>query len=144
MTSTDKLPDYNDETVDRMEVKFVGVGTGFTGLDVRPMPMELDEEAWFVMHVKASESASHKRDPKTGELIRIQRLHAEDMAPIGREIAGKALQQWAAEIERIKAEIEGQTSIDDELAAQEREAHDADAEPAEVAADAAARVRAGK
>lgn len=137
------IPDFNGEEVDRVAIKFTGVGTGFTGLDVRPIVMELDDEAYFIVKASAAESASHFRDKKH-KLVRLQRVRAEDMAPIDAATAQKALRSYAQEIEKIKAETMGQTSIDDELAASEREAKDGSAPAAEVAKDSADRVKRGQ
>jgi hypothetical protein len=137
------LPDFNGEPVHRTAIKFTGVGTGFTGLDVRPVVMELDDEAHFVVRVKAAESASHFRD-KNDQLVRMQRVHAEDMAPIDEASAQKVLAEYADEIKRRKAEVDGQLMLSDEAEAAERESADATADPADVAQDAADRVRAGQ
>lgn len=140
---TDKLPDYHGEPVDRMQIKFSGVGTGFTGLDVKPLVMELDDEAFFIVRVKAGESASHFRDKKD-RLVRLQRVHAEDMAPIDREQAQQALQSYAQEIKRLKAESSGQMALDAENEAAEREARDGTDSPQEIAGAAAKRAKAPK
>lgn len=114
MTATDRatLPDFQGEPVHRTAIKFTGVGTGFTGLDVRPVVMELDDEAYFVVRVKAAESASHLRD-KHDQLVRMQRVHAEEMAPIDKESADKVLAEYAAQIKAAKAANEGQLSFGD-------------------------------
>lgn len=137
---TNELPDHKGEKVTHAAIKFTGVGTGFEGLDVRPVVMELDDQAYFVIRVTAAESASHKRNQR-GELVRLQRVKAEDMAPISRDLAQKVLQEYAAAIEKAKAELDGQTSIEDELAAQEREARDETDSPSEIAASAAKRAK---
>lgn len=152
-----KLPDFNDEPVVSTAIKFTGVGTGFTGIEVRPIVMELDDIAYFVVKVRAAESASHYRD-KNGSLVRMQRVHAEDMAPISEEVAQQALLAYVREIEKAKAEIDGQGELfrDDadhyqgrsgvhpdraaEDAALEAEALDETGSPEEVAQAAKARV----
>lgn len=131
-----KLPDFNGEEVVRTEIKFTGVGTGFTGLDVRPVVMELDDEAYFVVKVKAAESASHYRD-KNELLVRLQRVHAESMAPIDKATADRVLAEYAADVKKRKAEVDGQLSLDGEQAALDAEKHDDDGTPAaDVAASA--------
>lgn len=135
--TTDKLPDYNDEPVARMAIKFTGAGTGFNGLDVRPIVMELDD---FVVRAKAAESPSHFRDKKDA-LVRMQRLHIEEMAPIGSEVAVKAMREWAQEVKRIKAEKQGQDQLFAEKEAEAAEEMDKTRSPAEVAAGAKQRVK---
>lgn len=126
MTATKEdvtLPDFNGEQVHRTAIKFTGVGTGFTGLDVRPFVMELDDEAYFVVRVRAAESPSHMRD-KNNMLVRMQRVHAEDMAPIDQKSAEKVLAEYSAAIKRAQAEKNGQLALDAEHEAEEREAND--------------------
>jgi hypothetical protein len=125
MTQTEPttLPDFQGEPVHRTAIKFIGIGTGFTGLDVRPVVMELDDEAYFVVRVKAAESASHLRD-KHDLLVRMQRVHAEDMAPIDRDSAEKVLADYANQIKAAKAAADGQLMLDAEAEAEAREAND--------------------
>lgn len=141
-TSADKLPPYNGEPVDRMSVKFIGAGTGFNGLDIRPIVMDLDDEAHFVVRVKVTESPSHLRD-KDDALVRMQRLHIVEMAPLSDDLAVGALQKYAQEIERIKAENDGQLALDDEAAALAREAADLTDSPADIASAAKQRAESG-
>lgn len=136
------IPDFNGEPVDRTQVKFTGVGTGFTGLDVRPVVMEMDDVAYFIAKASAAESASHLRDRK-GKLVRLQRLHADEMAPIDQATAQKALKAYAQEIERIKTELDGQTALDLEHAAEAREQLDETGAPGQVAQAAKRRVENG-
>lgn len=138
--NVDKLPDYKGESVARAEIKFAGAGTGFTGLDVRPVVMDLDDEMFFVVRVRAAESPSHLRD-KNELLVRLQRLHIEEMAPVSDDIAAKALRDYAAEIEEIKSRMDGQMSLDEIAAAEDRERRDETDTPAEIAAAAAERVK---
>jgi hypothetical protein len=140
MTTTDKLPEYNGEHVSRAQIKITGAGTGFSGLDVRPIVMDLDDEMYLVVRVRAAESPSHFRDGNE-LLVRMQRLHIEEMAPVSDEIAGNALKEYAAEIERIKQEMDGQEQLFAEQEAEAREAADGTDSPAEIAADAAARAK---
>lgn len=155
-----QLPDFNGEPVTSTSIKFTGVGTGFTGLEVRPIVMEMDDVAFFVVKVKAAESASHLRD-KNGHLVRLQRVRAEDMAPISEEVAQEALAAYAREIEGAKASADGQDGLFDpaagfqgrtgignapsaaEVAAADAEALDEVGSPGEVAQAAADRVNGG-
>lgn len=142
MTATTErptLPDFNGEPVDHTAIKFTGVGTGFNGLDVRPVVMELDDQAYFVVRVRAAESASHYRD-KNDQLVRLQRVRAEDMAPIDEETAQRVLREYAEDVQRRKDQIDSQLSFDEEAAAVEREQLDQDGTPGEIADAAKNRV----
>src|SRR4051812_16449662 len=139
-TANDKLPDYNGEHVSRMQIKVTGAGTGFSGLDVRPVVMDLDEEMYLVVRVRAAESPSHLRD-SNDLLVRMQRLHIEEMAPVSDDVASDALKAYAKEIEEIKRQLDGQMSLDDEAAAKAREELDVTGTPEEIAAAAGQRAK---
>ena len=79
--------------------------------------MPTDEEP------KAAESASHLRD-KHDLLVRMQRVHAEDMAPIDKDSAEKVLADYANQIKAAKAAADGQLMLDAEADAEAREAQD--------------------
>lgn len=115
---TTELPDYEGEKVSRVALKITGAGTGLSdSLAVQPIVMDLDDDAYFVIRVKANESASHYRD-KNGLLVRLNRVHTESMAPIDRDSAEKVLAEYADVVMRKKAEAVNQTFIgedDDEV-----------------------------
>lgn len=135
-----EIPAFNGEDVDRTQVKFTGIGTGFTGIDVRPVVMEMDDVAYFIVKVSAAESASHFRDAKR-KLVRLQRLHADEMVPIDEGTAQKAIRSYAQQIERVKRELNGQLALDDEAAAEAREQLDEEGTPVEIAQAAHDRVK---
>lgn len=107
---TDVIPAYQGEHVSRVQIKTVGAGTGFNGLDVKPIIMDLDDEIYCVVKFRAAESPSHLRD-KHDLLVRMQRVHIDEIAPVSDKIAVKALRDYAQEIERLKAEADGQDEI---------------------------------
>lgn len=130
--TTPKLPDHNGEPVHKSQMKFTGVGTGFTGLDVAPIFMDLDEVGYFVMKASATESPSARRD-NNENLFWLNRLGVESVAPIDQETAEKALQQYAQQIEERKAALEGQEQLFAEQEAEEREQADETDSPADIA-----------
>lgn len=140
-----ELPDYNGEHVSRTSVKFTGAGTGYNGLDVKPLVMDLDDEMYLVMRVRAAESPSHFRD-KNDLLVRMQRLHIEEMAPVSDGVAVKALQTHAREVDELKKSLAGQEPLPtaDEDAAADRERRDETDSPSEIAGAAAERAKRGR
>jgi hypothetical protein len=137
---TNVLPDHNGEAVTKAQIKFSGVGTGFTGLDTKPIYMDLDDIGYFVMKASAVESPSAKRDGK-GVPFWLNRLGVEVVAPISKDLAEKALQDYAAEIERAKEEADGQSQLFAEHEAEAREQLDQDGTPADIADAAAQRAK---
>lgn len=125
MTATKKptLPDHNGETVDAAKIKFGGLGTGFAGLDVQPIFMDLDDVGYFVMKAKSTASPSAERTPK-GELFWMNRLSAEMMAPIDKDTAERVLSEYAEEVARRRDEVDGQMRLDAEHEAEARERAD--------------------
>lgn len=142
MTATKpNLPDHNGEPVDGAQIKFSGLGTGFNGLDVDPIYMELDDSEYFVMKATAGESPSAKRTKK-GELVWLNRLTVDSMAPIDQETAERVLSEHAEKVQRRRDEIDGQLRLTEEAAALDREARDETDSPQQIAADAAERAKA--
>lgn len=136
---TTDLPDHNGEPVESAQIKFTGLGTGFDGLDVQPVFMDIDDVRYFVVKAKASESPSAKRTKK-GELIWLNRVTVESMAPFDQATAEKALAEYAGEIKRMRTEMKGQLSLTAEADAVAAERLDQTGTPAEVAQAAKDRV----
>lgn len=124
MTATKPtLPDHNGEPVIGAQIKFTGLGTGFQGLDVDPVYVDLDETVYFVGKATAKESPSVRRD-NHGDSLWLNRLTVDSMAPIDRATAERVLSEYAAEVERKRNEVEGQMMLQAEKAAEERERAD--------------------
>lgn len=138
--TTDKLPDFEGQTVSYASIKISGTATGFSeGLKIAPVVLHNGDDVFFV--VRATVAAIDHPLDKDELTFRRHDLKIVDMAPVGEDIATKAIQEWAAEIERVKAEMDGQMSLDDEAAAREREAADATDSPAKIAEAAAERAK---
>lgn len=124
MTATKPtLPDHNGEPVIGAQIKFTGLGTGFNGLDVEPIFMDLHDSRYFVLKATAKESPSAKEDSH-GELLWLNRLTVESMAPIDHQTAERVLTEYTADVERKRKEIENQESLFKEQEALERERAD--------------------
>lgn len=131
-----KLPDFEGREVSRASVKFSGVGTGLSdGLSVAPMALDPGEEAFFVIRVRCT-GVSHDED-KHELLVRNHKLNTVDMAPIDEPAAQHALTAYTDSVQRKKAEIEGQLSLDGEQEALDAEGHDGDGTPPAEVAEAA-------
>lgn len=139
-TATNRLPVFEGSSVDRASVKISGSGTGLSeGLRVRPIAYDIGEEGFFVVRVRCA-GVEHKED-KDELIVREHKFHIEEMAPISDTIAGKALQDYAREVEKAKSELDGQADLFEEEAALDREARDATDSPAEIAKAAADRAK---
>lgn len=140
--STDKLPSFEGDQPEYSVVKFSGTATGFSdGLKVAPVALHKGDVAYFVL--KATVTGVDHHDDKDGVTFRRHDLKIDEMAPSNQDIADDAIRAYAQEIERIKAENDGQLSLDAEAAAEDREARDETDTPAEIAAAAAARAKSG-
>lgn len=139
-TATDKLPEFEGDQPAYSVVKFSGTGTGFSdGQRVAPVAMHKGETAYFVL--RATVAGIDHHDDKDGNTFRRHDLKIDEMAPLSQELADDALATYAAEIQKIREEMDGQSALDFENAAAAREAADGTATPADIAADAAARVK---
>lgn len=133
MTATKPtLPKFEGADVSRAAVKFSGVGTGLSdGLSVAPIALEPGDEKYFILRSRCV-GVSHDED-KHELLVRVHKLRTVDMAPIDGETAEKALQEYAEEIERRKAEVDGQLRLDEEEAAVAAERLDETGSVSEIA-----------
>ena len=133
-----KLPDFEGEPVAYAVVKINGSATGYSdGLKIRPVVFHIGDEVFFVVKAKVA-GVDHTPD-KDNLRFRRHDLKIEDMAPVDSATAQKALQEYAAEIERIKAEQDGQEQLFAEQEAAEREALDESGTPEEIAEASRAR-----
>lgn len=141
MTATaDKLPDFEGTPVHKAAIKFSGAGTGLSeGLAVQPIALHQGNRTFFVIETECV-NVAHPQD-KDGYLTRLHHLNVAHTAPISDELAQKVIREYAAEVEKAKAQVEGQEQLFAEQAAAEREAKDGTATPAEIAADAAKRAK---
>jgi len=135
MTLTD---DFADVPYDSLGITIAGVGAtmGSTLAVETGDPIRKHERAYVLLYTECQKISFP--DDKDGNQIRVAHLHPQDAFWISPEDARGLVVKQAAERERRKAELDNQLSIDDELAAQEREAADETDTPAEIA-DAAAR-----
>jgi hypothetical protein len=140
VTTIDKLPDFEGTPVAYSSVKFSGTATGFSeGLKIAPVVLRNGQDVFFVVRATVA-AVDHPLD-KDEHTFRRHDLKIADMAPVSEDVAGKALQEYAQEIERIKAEADGQLMLDAEAEAEAREELDGTGTPAEVAHAAAARAK---
>lgn len=111
MTSTvEKLPEFEGTTVHKAAVKFSGAGTGLSeGLAVRPIALHHGQRVFFVIEVECV-NVAHPAD-KDGYLTRLHHLRTEHMAPVSEDLARKVIQEYAAEVEKAKADLDGQDEI---------------------------------
>lgn len=138
--TTDKLPDFEGDSVAYAVVKINGTATGYSeGLKIRPVVLHNGQDVFFVLRATVA-GVDHPLD-KDELTYRRHDLKIVDMAPVSEEIADAALREYAAEIERIKEQLDGQARLFDEQEAEEREAADGTEAPNEIAAKAAERAK---
>lgn len=134
------LPDFEGTEVTRAAVKITNAGDGLSdALAVQPKALHLDDEIFYVLRGTCTK-VGHEPD-KHDLLVRVHTIKAGAITEVDREVAEKMLQAAAEELQRRKDEVEGQLRMDEEAAAQEREAEDETAPADEIAAKAAERAR---
>jgi hypothetical protein len=125
MTQTDQptLPDYEGLTVTGSRIKIVNVGDGLSdALKVDPVALSLGDETFHVVRGDVVDVAHHR--DKNGVVWRVHTIKGSTAAPIDMDTARKAIQTYAEETERIRAEQAGQLALGAEQAAEAREAND--------------------
>lgn len=124
MTATiTKLPPFEGEEVVKAAVRITNAGDGLSeALKVAPKALEMHEEVFYVLRGEVTQ-INHKTD-KDELLTRLHTIKAAEITEIDGKVASKMLQQAAADLDKAKKEAQGQLALDDEQAAEEREAND--------------------
>ncbi len=117
------LPTFEENAVTISRVKIVNAGDGLSeALKVDPVALFLDDDAYYVLQGKVT-GVAHIID-KDGITCRVHTIKAGSIAPVDMETASKAIQTYAEETERLRAEQAGQLALGAEQAAEAREAND--------------------
>jgi hypothetical protein len=127
MTTTaqrkDSLHEFEGNEVHRATVAIRKAGDGLSeGLAIDPDEIKQGEVRYYVIRAKCR-AVNFKTDDKN-ITTREHVMNAERISPIEADAAEDFLQEYAKEVERRKAEIDGQLMLDDERAAEERERAD--------------------
>ena len=140
MTATaNRLPTFEGNAVATARVRITRAGDGLSeALKIDPRALQLGERVYYVLE---GECVQINHIEKDEVITRVHTIAPESIAEVDEETAIKMLREAAADLERKKADADGQTSIDDELAAQDREARDSTDSPAEIADAAAERAK---
>lgn len=141
-TTRPTLPDFEDQPVAKATVRITRAGDGLSeALKVEPKALHVGQEVFYVL-AGTVEQVNHKAD-KDGDLTRVHTVAATAVTEIDGGTAQQMLTAAAKALEQRRAELDGQLSIDDELAAEAREAADETDTPSDIAAAAVERVRDG-
>lgn len=108
------LPSFETNAVRRASIKLTRAGDGLSpALEVEPKALQIGEEITYVLRARVSQVAHVQRE-EDDPITRVHTLVVTGITEIDPEIAHKALTAAAEEIDRKRAEQEGQTRIDDE------------------------------
>lgn len=135
------LPAFEGNAVKKAAVRITRAGDGLSAaLDVEPRAYQIGEEVSFVLRGTVTQ-INHQQKDEDGPIVRTHTVTASGITEIEADLAEKLLTAAAEELERKRAEIAGQTSLDDEAAAAERERRDATDSPSSIAEAAARRAK---
>lgn len=138
-----KLPTFEGNSVNKAAVRITNAGDGLSAaLDVEPKAYQIGEEVSFVLTGTVTQ-INHSQKDEDGPIVRLHTIKASGVTEVEQDLAYKLLTSAREEIERKKAELDGQTRMEDEDAAADREARDGTDSPNEIAAAAAKRARGG-
>lgn len=108
-----RLPLFESHTVSKAAVKITHAGDGLSdALKIDPVALDLGDDVHYVIATKVV-GVQHSED-KDGIVTRVHVLRAEGITPVDPELAGKLLTEARESLERRKAEVSGQTRIEDE------------------------------
>jgi len=118
-----ELKDFEGRHIARATVKITAAGDGLSeALAIQPEEIELDEDRSYVLQGKCVR-VSIETD-KNGITSRVHTIKTHGISPIDPSVAAKAISQYRDETEKAKAEAQGQLMLDEEQAAEAREAND--------------------
>lgn len=118
------LPTFENHPVQQAQVRITNAGDGLSeALKIEPKALDLGAETFYVLSGVVTQ-INHRQKDDESPTIRVHTIRAEQITEVDPELAGKLLQTAAEELERRRAEIEGQMRLGEEQAAEERERDD--------------------
>lgn len=136
------LPAFEEQSVNNATVRITNAGDGLSeALKVDPKALHLGEQVFYVLSGDVTQINHVEKDEI---LTRVHTVKASAITEVDADLAEKLLTAAAEELARRRAEVDGQMTLDAEAAAAEREQADETADPAEIAQDAATRVKQGE
>lgn len=138
------LPTFEGNAVKKAAVRITNAGDGLSAaLDVEPKAYQIGERVSFVLTGTVTQ-INHSQKDEDGPIVRLHTVKSIGVTEIEDELAEKLLTASAEEVERKKAERDGQTRMGNEDAAEDRERRDGIDSPNDIAAAAAKRAKAGE
>lgn len=117
------LPAFEGEEVAKAAVRIVNAGDGLSeALKIAPKALNMHDEVFYVLRGQVSQ-VNHKTD-KDELLTRLHTVTAAEITEIDASVAKEMLQAAALEIEKAKADADGQLALDAENEAAAKEAND--------------------
>jgi hypothetical protein len=118
------LPSFESNVVSRARVRLTNVGDGLSdALDVAPIALQIGQRVHYVVEGVVTQVAHVQKDDDA-PIVRLHTVKGLGATEIDAELAEKLLQAAAEETARMRAEIDGQLRLEDERAAEAREAND--------------------
>lgn len=118
------LPEFEGLTVDHATVRITNAGDGLSeALEIAPKALSIDDSVYYVLRGTVTQ-VNHRIDKDTN-VTRVHTVKATRITEVDRDVAEKMLQMAAEELERARAERDGQLMLQAEAEAEERERADA-------------------
>lgn len=133
------LPTFEEMPVNNATVRITRAGDGLSeALKIEPKALHLGDECYYVLRGTVVQVNHQEKDEV---ITRVHTVAADQITEVEPDVANKMLQAAAEDLERRKAEVDGQGRLDDELAAEQREADDKTLPANEIAEKAAQRAK---
>lgn len=122
-TTQEPLPTFEDEAVDQVQVKITKAGDGLSdALEISPKVYHLGDDFACILRGTVSQ-VNHKQGSKE-TVVRIHTVTTTGITEVEIDMAKRILEAAAENLEKAKAERDGQLMLDAEQAAEEREKAD--------------------
>lgn len=123
-TTAETLPTFEDEQVLQAQVRIVKAGDGLSeALKIAPKTLHLGDEVFYVLRGVVRQ-VNHRQKDYDEPLVRVHTVEAEAITEVDPKVANKMLAAAADQLEKARAEAQGQLALDAEHAAEDREAND--------------------
>lgn len=126
MTATaEKLPEFEGELVHQAEVRITNAGDGLSeALKIAPETLHIGDQVHYVLEGVVTQVNHRTKGNDDDIIIRVHTIKAGAITKVDAKVAEKILSQARDELEKAKAEAQGQLMMDAENEAAAKEARD--------------------
>jgi len=125
VADADQLPLFEDQKVQGSQVRIIKAGDGLSdALDVKPVAMHIGEVTDYVIRTICRQVNHRERSKNDRSLRRVHTVEVVAITEVDSAVADEIIKESAEALEKAKAERDGQLMLEQEQAAEAKEAGD--------------------